>query len=314
MENWGLCTYDPIMLLCDANDFSRESRQLATQVVSHELAHQWFGDTVTCPYWSDLYLNEGWARLYEYIVTNYMYPEWNVFWTPVNTALGDTSYVNFAYNPSMEADFTGTQPAVVVPQDKTGASEMYYAKGASVNYMFKNYLGDDGWNKGLAYQLTTHQWTNPNVYDLMDSFAAVGYQVKDKFLSWILQPSFPLVTLHLNDTTNILTATQKPIASSIPANQLWWITLDVKAVSTSDSTKIFETSFDFTTNTSSVQLPTDIEWNVFGNGNYSSFFVTNYDQTRQWGAVLDQLSNADFAGSIYRQQLELVVFYTSNRV
>jgi aminopeptidase N len=47
-------------------------------VISHELAHQFFGDSVTCEWWDYIWLNEGFATLFEYHLMGMIYPDWRV--------------------------------------------------------------------------------------------------------------------------------------------------------------------------------------------------------------------------------------------
>jgi hypothetical protein len=59
------------------DDISHAVKLSGVDVISHELAHQFFGDLVTCEWWSYIWLNEGFATLFEFHITDIMYPSWN---------------------------------------------------------------------------------------------------------------------------------------------------------------------------------------------------------------------------------------------
>ena len=65
MENMGLVTYDPSFLLIDEKSYSLPEIELVSMVIAHELSHQWFGDTITNRWWSQVYLQEGFARYWQ---------------------------------------------------------------------------------------------------------------------------------------------------------------------------------------------------------------------------------------------------------
>ena len=78
MENWGLLTFRETYLLSDPASASAADKQDVAVVVSHELAHQWFGNLVTMKWWNDLWLNEGFANYVEYIGTDHFRKDWKV--------------------------------------------------------------------------------------------------------------------------------------------------------------------------------------------------------------------------------------------
>ena len=82
MENWGLITYREVRLLCDEKTVALRSKQGIARVICHELAHQWFGNLVTMDWWSQLWLNEGFASFMQYMATEVVDPSldiWNLY-------------------------------------------------------------------------------------------------------------------------------------------------------------------------------------------------------------------------------------------
>ncbi|GLH08109.1 Membrane alanyl aminopeptidase, partial [Gryllus bimaculatus] len=66
MENWGLITYREDTLLVDPDQGTAHDRQYVSEVISHEIAHQWFGNLVTPKLWDYAWLSEGFARYFQY--------------------------------------------------------------------------------------------------------------------------------------------------------------------------------------------------------------------------------------------------------
>lgn len=96
MENWGLVLYRWSFvhvpkaqklkqcfseggLLFDNTVQTNTNKQGILAVIAHELAHQWFGNLVTCKWWSEIFLNEGLATMFEYYIADEVSvrTEWN---------------------------------------------------------------------------------------------------------------------------------------------------------------------------------------------------------------------------------------------
>lgn len=76
MENWGLITYRESLLFFDPKLSTFKNKERLTGVIAHELAHQWFGNLVTMKWWTDLWLNEGFATYMQTVALDKIFPEW----------------------------------------------------------------------------------------------------------------------------------------------------------------------------------------------------------------------------------------------
>lgn len=192
MENWGAVTYRETALLIDPSNSSISNYQRVVTVIAHELAHQWFGNLVTMVWWDDLWLNEGFASWIEFLATDYLYPEWQM-WTQFvgedyNYALGKNGLANA---PALQVDIA--DPAEL---DTVFDPAVVYAKGASIIRMMHHYLGEADFQTGLQRYLKKHQYGNTITQDLWAALSeASGKPVGEIMNAWTSQPGYPVLSL-----------------------------------------------------------------------------------------------------------------------
>lgn len=222
MENWGLVTYREVYLLVDENS-TVKSRQNVALVVAHELAHQWFGNLVTMKWWDDLWLNESFANMMEYVSIDAIEPSWNIFedfqTTGVPLALqrdatDGVQSVHVAVNHPDEIN-TLFDPAIV------------YAKGSRLMHMLRRWLGDDDFRAGLKIYFEKHQYSNTIGHDLWNALSeASGKDVAAFMDAWLEQPGYPVVTAEVVDDTLVLSQKQFFIGEGQDQNRIWPIPLN----------------------------------------------------------------------------------------
>ena len=197
MENWGLVTYREVYLVVDENS-TFASRQQVALVIAHELAHQWFGNLVTMKWWDDLWLNESFANMMEYVCVDAIEPSWNIF-----------------------EDFqTGG-----VPSAFDGA--IVYAKGSRLMHMLRRWLGDAYFAKGLHAYFDKHQYSNTIGRDLWDALGqASGRDVAAFMDSWLEQPGYPVLTVTVENDVLKISQKQFFIGEHEDKNRLWVVPLN----------------------------------------------------------------------------------------
>ena len=108
------------------------------EIIDHELAHQWFGNTITCGSWRDIWLNEGFATyssglIYERMSPDLYWPKWKY---------QNMSYVTMEPGGSVYCDDTTNV-------DRIFDSRLSYSKGALVLNMLRWVVGDKVFFDGL---------------------------------------------------------------------------------------------------------------------------------------------------------------------
>lgn len=202
MENWGLITYRERCLLADPATTSQSGREVIALVICHELSHMWFGDLVTMRWWDDLWLNESFANVMEYVAVNALFPEWEIWNTFVaqeglsalrRDAIAGVQAIKTEVNHPDEIS-TLFDPSIV------------YAKGGRLIRMLMQYVGEEDFRKGLKMYFAKHTYANTSGDDLWEALGeASGKNISAFMTPWLAQAGYPVVTVEQHGTTLHLT-------------------------------------------------------------------------------------------------------------
>ncbi len=155
----------------------------AENTIAHELAHQWFGDLITCANWPSLWLNEGFATYGEAIYRG-------------------ASYGEAAYQAHMRGkmDLALHAEGTLYVQDTTSVRELFsnprvYAKGASVLHMLRHVLGDSTFFRALRRYVADPRFRFKTA--LTEDFQGVceavsGKQLSSFFGEWVFGEKYPI--------------------------------------------------------------------------------------------------------------------------
>jgi aminopeptidase N len=158
-----------------------EYPQDADSLIAHELAHQWFGDLVTCKDWGNIWLNEGFATFMETV------------WTEAHFGKDSADYERWETSRQWFATRgLYTRPIVRHDFDAGEFDENVYAKGAWVLYMLRQQLGDDAFFAGLKHYLEANRGKNVVTADLTKAIEEATHINVDQFFSqWIYGAGAP---------------------------------------------------------------------------------------------------------------------------
>ncbi|MBX9721689.1 MAG: M1 family metallopeptidase, partial [Candidatus Obscuribacterales bacterium] len=180
MENTSLTTLSEHGLHTAADENLHKSEGL----VAHELAHQWFGDLVTCKDWSQVWLNEGFATFYAGLYEGH------------KNGRDEFLYgMNRSRQHICEASSKGDDKPVVYrrynqPMEQFGVRA--YQKGAWVLQMLRAQLGEDLYRRCIKTYLERHQFASVVTQDLNKVVEELSGRSFDRFFDqWIYHPGVP---------------------------------------------------------------------------------------------------------------------------
>jgi alanyl aminopeptidase len=251
MENVGLVTYRSSLLLLE--DEPRLAEQSSTlNVISHELAHMWYGNLVTMAWWDDLWLNEAFASWMASKVMLDLYPE-----------------QNFKGRLVQEGAFIADARPTVKPVKKVVKSQtdvmdglgLNYSKGESILQLIESMVGEKAFQKGIQTYMKNNAFSNAQADDLWEVLSTVAdFDVPGMMKTYLEQPSYPIVDFATNGEVSQSRYHRKGVEVS---EQTWIVPL---AISYKKNGKISRTNMFLESPKTTVSELAEAEW-IFPNEN-----------------------------------------------
>ena len=267
MENWGLITYRESCLLADPELTPESSKRFIATVIAHELSHQWFGNLVTMQWWNDLWLNESFANMMEYVAIDALQPDWRM-WEDFAT-----NEVTAALRRDSLDGVQSVQADVNHPDEISTLFDpaIVYAKGGRLLVMVRKLIGEEAFRTGLKSYFEKFAYKNTVGNDLWQELeSASGQPIVNLMNAWISQPGLPVVSVSNSHDAAILSQERFFIGEHQPSDALWPIPLfanqplDVKILNQKETTV-------------SIEKPLQL------NCGLSAHFITKYDEsTREY--------------------------------
>ncbi|MGA7161852.1 MAG: M1 family aminopeptidase [Bacteroidota bacterium] len=206
--------------------FNARSRvdQSAVSLIAHELAHQWWGDVVTCKDWRHIWLNESFASYFDPLY--------------IEHAFGEDEFINDMYGEQqagIQSDMVrGRKPIVSVGSYVTNV----YPRGASVLHMLRFLLGDDLFWRAMHHYIVKNQFTSVETNDLKNAIEeATGQNLYWFFDQWVYKAGHPKfdVSYSYSDSLKSLLLTVKQTQTIDSLTGVFRTPVDVEIVTGAES-------------------------------------------------------------------------------
>lgn len=272
MENFGLITYRTADLLLDPSNTNINTKQRVTEVVMHELAHQWFGNLVTMDFWDGLWLNEGFATWMSWYACDALYPDWKVW----------ESYVSDSLQHALSLDALRASHPIEVPVKRADEinqifDAISYSKGSSLLKMISRWLGEDIFIKGVSNYLKKHKWGNTKTSDLWEALSEVSGKDVIKVMNiWTKNIGYPIVSVKESGNEILVTQNRFLATGDVKPEEdkiLYPVFLGLKTSNGLDESLVLDKR------TKTLQLPTSDDFFKL-NGDQAGIYRTAYESSR----------------------------------
>ncbi|MEX2207678.1 MAG: M1 family aminopeptidase [Myxococcota bacterium] len=195
MENAGAVTFRETLLLVDPKTVTLAEKKRVAEVITHELAHMWYGDLVTMAWWDDLWLNEAFATWMAFKIVDAWKPEWKM-WLDFESHRAPA----FALD-ALESTHPIYGPVASASEATENFDVITYEKGASVVRMLESWLGPAVFRSGVRRYIRRHREGNARAADLWRALEHAAKRAVEPIVSpWVERPGFPLIAAQRVDS------------------------------------------------------------------------------------------------------------------
>ncbi|CAI2377814.1 unnamed protein product [Moneuplotes crassus] len=201
MENWGCITFFCENFLMDLQSESSKTVIRSSRTICHEISHMWFGNLVTMEWWTDIWLNEGFARFMEFLALDEIHPEFHVW----------DQFINDVFTSGISQDRGYRSHPIEIncksPDDIDSIFDsISYAKGSAIIRMINAVMGEKNFQQCISKYLSLYKYKNTRTKDLWkvledgssgsDGQTSQDSKVDVSFMDqWTKTKGFPIISI-----------------------------------------------------------------------------------------------------------------------
>ncbi|XP_048478800.1 aminopeptidase N isoform X1 [Plutella xylostella] len=307
MENWGLITFRETALLFDEVSSGPHDKQTVAIDVAHELAHQWFGNLVTMAWWTDLWLNEGFATYIEYVGVHRIHPEWNMLES------FSLDKMNLLRTDALKNTSPVSREVIDASEISQKFDEISYNKGANLIRMLNHTISQELFLKGLQIYLNEWKFKNAEENDLWLAMTTAAHgqpgltdlSVVKYMNSWTRQPGYPVLYVNRDYGTGevrfeqkLFSTTKDPYPKMV--KQIWQIPVTFTGLDNANYSSVPKLWLKH--KTASLRANVSENEALYVNFDAIGYYRVNYD-TRNWELLREALKSGKVRSNISRAQL-----------
>ncbi|XP_024875506.1 aminopeptidase N-like [Temnothorax curvispinosus] len=231
MGDWGIIIYQESKVVHDDSKDPTFQKKNVAFYVAYEIAHQWFGNFITPFWWTDMWLNEGFAVFFQAYFLDKTFEEWRTMDFFVTGAMHHALHLDNGLLGSVTLNLYDNDTL-----DNQLFVDQVLEKAPAILRMLHHTVGDEVFRKGITKYFATKKYMAVTPDDLwsviqrakdeasyVPSMRDQKFRIKEVMNTWIVQNRYPVLNVTMNYKTGEVAITQKCFRATEDINNKWWI-------------------------------------------------------------------------------------------